>query len=346
VAAQGQSSEPAERVDFGYAFAPPHRMTVARPEASEKTLLDVEPGLLTMSWSYDDLRNMPLATFKTPRTEWHVKVQPQIDGQPFVQSTWKRGGGFLPLLENDYRDPAGSVRLEAIGGVGAALVKITAYNADSRRHSFAVRCEVRGGWVAHNAAWMDTGRDPDTLLAGQSERPDRVLLFGAGGAEYTVDAKAMTLVWTLAPGERREGWLIRPYQIYQADLVAFRNANWQTRFDAARAEWQDPVGRAVPFDIPDTDVKNAFYASIGDVFHHARAAEEWLHGHVVRHRRCIARPIQPSPAWLQSPWIQTGYHGKRPTAFAFHLDMQEENGEVGRSEGLSPSLLGCIGFKA
>src|ERR1041384_4391304 len=141
VAAQAQSPEQADRVDFGYAFAPPHRMTVARPEASEKTLLDVEPGSLTMSWSYDDLRRMPLATFKTPRTEWRVKVQPQIDGQPFGQSHWKRGGGFLPLLENDYRDAAGSVWLEVIGGVGAALVKVTAHNADSREHRFAVRCE-------------------------------------------------------------------------------------------------------------------------------------------------------------------------------------------------------------
>ena len=115
VAAQGQGPEQAERGDFGYAFAPPHRMTVARPEASEKTLLDVAPGLLTMSWSYDDIRNTPLAIFKTPRTEWRVQVRPQIDGKPFGQSNWKRGGGFLPLLENDYHDGAGSVLLEAIG---------------------------------------------------------------------------------------------------------------------------------------------------------------------------------------------------------------------------------------
>jgi hypothetical protein len=45
----GPPSDLAERVDFGYAFAPPHRMAVARPEASEKTLLDVEPGFLTVS---------------------------------------------------------------------------------------------------------------------------------------------------------------------------------------------------------------------------------------------------------------------------------------------------------
>jgi hypothetical protein len=90
---------------------------------------------------------------------------------------------------------------------------------------------------------MDTGRDPDTLLAGQSERPDRVLLFAVGGAEYPIDAKTMTLVWTLAPGERRAGWLIRPHQIYQADLPAFRKENWQARFDAARSEWRELLAR-------------------------------------------------------------------------------------------------------
>ena len=169
VAAQGQSSEQAERVDFGYAFAPPHRMTVARPEASEKTLLDVEPGLLTISWSYDDLRNMPLATFKTPRTEWHVKVQPQIDGQPFGQSTWKRGGGFLPLLENDYRDRAGSVRLEAIGGVGAALVRVTLHNADSRRHR--LRSAVRGArWMGGPQCGMDGYRQGSRHAGGRPKR--------------------------------------------------------------------------------------------------------------------------------------------------------------------------------
>src|SRR5580698_7049116 len=102
-AAKGQSAGAAQRVDFGYAFAPPHRMTVARPDASEKTLLDVEPGLLTMSWSYDDLRNSPLAIYKPPRTEWRIQVEPQIDGRPLADSRWTRGQRFLPLLEHEYR---------------------------------------------------------------------------------------------------------------------------------------------------------------------------------------------------------------------------------------------------
>lgn len=89
-----------ERVDFGYAFAPPHRMCIARPEASEKTLLDLEPGQLTMSWSYDDLRSTPLAVDKPPRTAWHVKMQPLIDGKPVQESRWSRGEGYLPMLVN------------------------------------------------------------------------------------------------------------------------------------------------------------------------------------------------------------------------------------------------------
>jgi hypothetical protein len=66
-------------------------MTVARPEASEKTLLDLEAGVLTMSWSYDDLRNTPLAIFKTPRTGWRIKIRPLLDGKPFLHNTWNRG---------------------------------------------------------------------------------------------------------------------------------------------------------------------------------------------------------------------------------------------------------------
>src|SRR5208337_2851845 len=105
-----------ERVDFGYAFAPPHRMTVARPEASEKTLLDLEPGILRMSWTYDDLRKMPLCIYKPLETGWHINVQPLVDGKPFAESSWTRGEDFLPMLDNLYRHAAGTVRFEAIGG--------------------------------------------------------------------------------------------------------------------------------------------------------------------------------------------------------------------------------------
>src|SRR5690349_6358916 len=78
VTSHAQAHPSAEEVNFGYAFAPPHRMTVAQPEAREKTLLHLDPGVLTMSWSYDDLRKTALAVFKPPKTEWHIKIQPLL----------------------------------------------------------------------------------------------------------------------------------------------------------------------------------------------------------------------------------------------------------------------------
>jgi hypothetical protein len=348
-AAEGQPAalpaQTPEQVNFGYAFAPPHRLTVARPEASEKTLLDAEPGLLTVSWSFDDLRGMPLATFKTPRTEWRVKVRPRIDGRAFSQSTWKRGGGFLPLLDNEYRDAGGRLRLEAIGGEGAALMKIAVENTDSREHRFELTCEVQGGWVAHNAAWMDTGRDPDALLACQSDRPDRVLMFGLGGAEYPVAAKSMTLAWKLQPGERREGWLIRPYRAYQADLAALRRENWQGRFDSAKAEWQTLLGRAAGFDIPDEGVRNAFLASLADVFIMREPLKDGYMGTLCGTEGYRAtNPGEPCLAAIALD--QLGYHREAANGLRVHMDMQEPSGEWADPKGWAHHCWGAAGFKA
>ena len=91
-----------EKVDFGYAFATPHRIIVARPSANEKTLLDLEPGSLTAGWTYDDLRRLPLAILKPPRTQWRVRMRPLVDGQPFASSKWTRWERFLPMLDNVY----------------------------------------------------------------------------------------------------------------------------------------------------------------------------------------------------------------------------------------------------
>ncbi len=347
--AAGQSpASPAnapEKVDFAYAFAPPHRMTVARPEASEKTLLDVEPGFLTVSWSNDDLRSMPLATFKTPRTEWRVKMQPQVDGLAFTQSSWQRGAGFLPFLENEYRAAVGSLRLEIIGGMEAALVKVTAHNSDSREHRFEVNCAVQGGWVAHNAAWMETGRDADALLACQNERPDRVLLFGLGGDEYPVAAKSIAILWRLRPGERREGWLIRPYQAYQADLTGLRREDWQSRFDAAKAEWQALLGRAVQFEIPDEGVRNALYASLGDVFIMREPLKDGYMGTLCGTE--VYRATNPGEPCLAAIALdQMGYHREAADGLRVHVEMQEPSGEWADPKGWAHHMWGVSGFKA
>ena len=334
-----------ERVDFSYAFAPPHRIAIARPAASEKTLLDLEPGSLTASWSYDDLRHTPLGIFKTPRISWHIRMQPLRDGKPFAQSTWTRGEHFLPMLDNVYQDAAGSVRLESIGAVSGALFRVTVRNTDSHPHRFAVQSEVRSGWVAHNPAWIEPGLDPDSLLACQSERPDRVLMFGVAAASYPVGRMTMTLEWPLAPGETRTGWIVRPYAAYQKDLPALRTRNWEREFSAAKLEWHALLDRAARIEIPDPAVQNAFYASLADLFiMREPLANGYLGGVAGTEVYRASNPFEPCVAAIALD--QLGLHAEAAGGLRVHLDMQEPDGNWADPKGWAHHMWGTAGMKA
>ena len=236
----------APKVDFSYAFATPHRMAVGRPEASDRTLLDLQPGNLRMAWTYDNLTmpNYPALAFKTPPTSWNVSLTPQIDGKPLAHSRWHRLEDVLPALDNLYEDAVGSVRLEVIGGMTAALVRIEIANSDAKPHQFVVRCDS-GSW-GENPAWLDPARYVgDNLTCGWNERADRVMVLGVGADGYSLQAdrsapgpRNMVLVWNLKPGERRVGWLVRPYHGYIADLPKLRSRDWTGEMEQGKKEWR------------------------------------------------------------------------------------------------------------
>ena len=334
-----------EQVDFGYAFAPPHRITIARPEASEKTLLDLEPSLLTMSWSYQDLRANPLATLRIPPTDWHVKIQPFVDGKPFPNSTWKRGEDFLPMLDALMQDAAGTIRLEAIGAATGALVRVTAHNSDSVAHRFALVSEVLDGWVMHNPAWVEPGKDPDALVACQWDRADRVLLFGIGAAEFPVGRVTMTLEFALQPGETRNGWLVRPYAAYERELAQLRKRDWNAEFEAAKEEWKALLGRAISMQIPDDGVRNAFYACLGDLFIMREPLADGYVGILCGTEGYRSTgPFEPCLAAIALD--QAGLHAEAANGMRVHLDMQEPDGNWIDPTGWAHQMWGASGYKS
>ncbi len=336
----------AQSVDFSYAFATPHRITIARPSASEKTLLDLEPGTLTEAWTYEDLRNQPLAIFKTPRTQWRVRLKPLVDAQPFSASTWTRGERYLPMLDNRYERQGVNVRLEAIGGQSAALVRVVASNAGAVPHNLAVECEVvGGGWVAHNPAWMDPGRDPDALVATQGDRADRVLMLAVGAASYPTDRMKMTLAWNLAPGETRSGWIVRPYKAYQEELPKLRLHNWAGEFAAGVAEWKALLQRSARVEIPEDGALNGFYAGLADLF---IMREPIANGYVgVTPGTEVYRAVNPfEPAIAALAMDQLGYHAEAADGLRVHIDMQAADGNWADPTGWAHHMWGTSGMKA
>ena len=271
--ANAAAGEP-PKVDFSYAFAAPHRITVGRPDASDRTLLDLQPGSLRMAWSYDNLSmsNYPPLAFRTPSTLWNIKITPQIDGKPLAHSHWARLDGALPALANIYQDAPGSVRLEALSGMTAALVRVEIMNADAKSHQFTLLCDSK--WPSENPAWLDaTANAGDNLQAGWHDRADRVLILGLGADAYSLRADGlppkptnMILVWNLKPGEKRQGWLVRPYRGYAADLPALRKQDWSQEMEQGKKEWRELLGRACKLSIPDAGVANAYSACLADLF--------------------------------------------------------------------------------
>ena len=320
-------------------------MTIARPEASEKTLLDLEPSLLTMSWTYDNLRHEPLCLYRAPKTAWRIKIQPLLEGKPFLQSSWKRGEDILPMLDNLYSGAAGTVQLEAIGAATGALVRVGAHNSDSVAHRFSIVSEVLGGWCNHNPAWIVPGENPDALVAGEQDRPDRVLLFGMGAARYPVDKNTMTLEFVIQPGETRSGWLVRPYIAYEQDLAQLRKNDWDREFDAAKEEWKALLHRAISMQIPDSGVRNAYYACLGDLFIMREPLADGYMGEICGTEAYRStNPFEPSLVAIALD--KAGLHAEAANGLRVHLDMQEPDGNWDDPKAWGHHMWGDAGMKA
>jgi hypothetical protein len=342
---------PATRVDFSYAFATPHRITVGRPDSSDRTLLDCQPGSLRMAWTYDDLKSFPLAIFRTPPTLWDVRLTPQVDGRPFAKTRWTRLGGWLPALENVYEDAPGTVRLEVIGGPTAALVRIGLANTGDKPHAFVLRCDSQN-W-GENPAWLDAARwVGDNLVAGWNDRADRVLILGVGAQSYSQQAdkappgaKSMVMVWNLGPGEKAAGWLVRPYRGYAAYLDNLRKQDWAKEAEAGRKEWEALLARAAQASIPDPGVSNALKACLADLFIMREPVAE---GYVaaVPGTECYRAPNAFEAAIVAVAIDQMGLPKESADGYRMCLDMQEPDGNWNDQKGWGHAMWGGAGFKA
>jgi hypothetical protein len=343
----------APQVDFSYAFAPPHRITIGRPDASDRTLFDLQPGYLKMSWSFDNLAmpNYPLLAYKPPPTQWKFQITPSIDGQSLMQSRWSRLDDYLPALDNVYESAQGSMRFQAMGGISAALIRIELHNAGSKPRQFVVHCGSYNTW-GENPAWVDPAQFVgDNLVAGFNGRADQVLVLGLGADAYALrpDGRAeiyndMVLAWNLQPGEKRTGWIIRPYRAYEADLPELRKHDWAKEWEDCKKEWRDLLDRALKLSIPDAGVVNAYRACLADLF---IMREPMVGGYLggVPGTEQYRAGSSIDPAFAAVALELSGYHREAAAGYKLSLEMQKPDGNWADYQGWSHLMWCCSGFK-
>ena len=337
---------PEMHVDFGYAFSTPHRITVAMPDSCNKTLLDVYPDYLRMAWTYDNLIDKPKLTFLTPRTEWNVHLRAYADGQQLSVTKWRRSGGWLPVLECTCGGDETPIHVKALGGEKAAIIRIEAVNKTEEMHGLEFRCEKPGNTRGFNPAWVQPDWESDVLLAGWSERTDRVLVFAVGGDEKPIyGPTTVSLSWKLKPGEKRVGWIVRPYEAYQSMLPVLRKVDWQRRFENAKSAWHELIGRAAEISIPDTDVQDAFYAALADCF---IMREPIADGYIATcpGTETYRAANSGEPSIVTILFDQVGLHEEAGEGYQLCIDAQAPDGNWALPQGWEHYWWGAPGFKA
>jgi hypothetical protein len=177
------------------------------------------------------------------------------------------------------------------------------------------------------------------------DRADRVLALGVGADAYPIGKKSMTLSWTIQPGETRTGWVIRPYEAYEADLPALRTSHWEAALAEARQCWCDLLGRAMVIDIPDPAVREAFYACLADVFVMREPLGRGYTGAVPGTE--VYRAANPFEGTLASLALdQAGLHAEAAEGLRLYLETQEPSGEWADDRGWTHHMWGASGFKA
>ena len=348
--AKAATAEPASpRVDFGYAFGFPHRVTVALPDSSDKTLVDCEPGQVTLSWTYGNLLTLPLASFTTPHTEWRVVLRPEVDGQKFPTSTWRRAEGWLPVLASEFTGPAVRGHMEIVGGAHAAMVRMEFTNTDpAASHRVGLDCTVPGHWKGVNLAFVDPAQNArlrDTLIAGWNDRTDRVIVTGLGGEDYPVSANTVYPAVVLRPGETKTLWVIRPYRAYQSMLPELRARDWPREFAAGKEVWRQLIGRATQLQLPDAGVRDAYYAGLADFFiMREPVARDYL-GIIPGTE--VYRASNPTEGAIVSvALVQAGLPVEAAEGYRMSLDQQGFDGCWADPEGWGWGCWFCSGLKS
>ncbi|NLV74959.1 MAG: hypothetical protein GXY52_09830 [Chloroflexi bacterium] len=335
------------QVDFSYAFGAPHRVTVAMPDSSHKTLVDCTPDKLWLGWTYQDCTSFPLGALITPRTDWKVDIWPEADGQRLKAVSWQRIEGALPSAQQLYQSDLGEVLFEVVGAEQEALVRVQVRNTSADQHTYQV---VLVGVGHHKvpATW-DERVPPDHMMCAYNERADRVMVLIEGAQRMPIRrdgvAKTLCLEWTLAPGEEAEGWIVRPYQAYCADMPAWRGRDWAADFTAALQVWRDKQAAMAQAHIPDKGVRDGLYAGLLDFYiMREPVAEGYIAGMPGTEGYRAANAGEPGIVAIALD--QFSMHDDAVVQFEMELNQQGEDGNWADPHGWGHTFWACAGFKS
>jgi hypothetical protein len=353
--------------DFPFAFAPPHRLTVARPDSADKTLVDVWPDRIRLSWSFEDLGRFHPMIYALPLVAWEYDVTVWLGDQPVSATSWTRRAGWLPHAEVTFAQTGFVARLELVGGATAMIgrfrasgggpdqtVRLSAVKrpapppqgADWSEAAVPSAVIARGHPGGYNVAWARPEATANLLVAGYGERADRIVMLGIGAHRFERRGPAeLHMVWSLDDTTPSEGWMIRPYDALLSDVPDLVKTDWESEVLAAEREWLDILRPAMRPLIPDERVDRTFRACLADIF---VMREPLPDGTIVTTpgTEAYRAPNTGEAAFAMIALDQVGLHDAAAAGFELPIANQSDAGDWADPTGWMHTMWCCSGFKS
>lgn len=230
------------------------RLTLGMQDSGRKTLVDLwEPGLV-LRWS-----PRTLADTDAFKLIGQLLATERVEIIPDLPSCWQRRYqrlDSLPILVMEYNGDEGDLRIEALGGRDADLVKLTLSATGDAPISIPIT--VRGSGV--------TCSTEQPLL----QYPDsRVYCFAVGATDW---ARSWIGDWHLrftvaSGGQPQTVWLVIPHAADTTTYANWRDRDWAAAWQEEEQAWREQLARAAArFFTPDTAMLRAYTACLADQF--------------------------------------------------------------------------------
>ncbi len=275
-------------ITYSYAFAAPHRITLCRPSASEKYIVDVSEEKIDLRIAHKTLRDTPPLTWKIQQPDVVADLTVFQGSDILHFSEWHRMEGGIPCMIACASGACLDVTVTGIATRLGLTLELSVKNKTAGTQDFTALLQNRKCWVISNQGWID-GIHTHLLLTMNDGRPDRIVAYGCCADEYPIlsgnvdeTAKAvpmpnaanngfypphtLTSCLSLDAEESRSMYMILPFEQYWEDLVIPTADACKTAIDEAVREWTRHLGRGVRFDFSDRELIHGYQSCLADLF--------------------------------------------------------------------------------
>ncbi|MBR5187351.1 MAG: hypothetical protein IKW18_02670 [Clostridia bacterium] len=348
-----------------YTFAPPHRITLSRPSASEKLLADINVQGISIAWAFQSLVNdVPLTWTNHPK-DVTMYYGAYLDGEELAFTKWYRHESGAPYLFAEAEIDDFKMTVSAIACKTGVIIRTESESFGNLPRKLHVQFSHTNGWVISNQGWID-GKNNHVLLKMNGGRADRILAVGKGADEYLMyglaggtgevpmanvkygvkphSMKKITSLFLLNPNQKKIGYYIIPYEKYFAEISSVEAIDPEKEMTEALAEWTNLLDRGARFTLSDGDVWHSWRACLADLFVMREKIGDYT-------GICCGTDFYRSansgePLETEMLLDTLGYAEEALADYPMYLDIEEENGSWISSKGWEHEVWGVAYNKA